>query len=135
MRIIDGRPGFAAMLRNPGRWLAVAVLFCSAGCESRTGPASVTQDALQPCFACHSEVDENRPIGPSLYGMIGRAAATREGYFYSQALRQSGLVWGEASLDAYLADPAALVPGTFMIFRVPDPAQRRSIVDRLAELP
>ena len=50
-------------------------------------------------------------LGPSLAGIVGREAGSAEGFGYSGAMAQSGVVWDEASLDAFLADPAGFMPG------------------------
>ncbi|HUQ51941.1 MAG TPA: c-type cytochrome [Gammaproteobacteria bacterium] len=69
------------------------------------------------CAACHRfGAGEGTLIGPNLHGVFGRAAATVEGFDYSPALRQSGLVWTPLALSAWLADPAGFVAGTTMPF-------------------
>jgi cytochrome c len=69
------------------------------------------------CAACHRfGAGEGTLIGPNLHGVFGRAAATVEGFDYSPALEQSGLVWTPRSLSAWLADPAGFVAGTTMPF-------------------
>jgi len=55
-------------------------------------------------------------LGPSLAGIRGRKAGAEPGYNYSAAMKQSGLVWDDKTLDAYLADPQKLVPGNKMPF-------------------
>ncbi len=85
-------------------------------------PALIAQgEALFPrCRACH-EVGEgaaNR-VGPHLNGVLGRAAASVEGFRYSPAMREaaeSGLAWNPGDLVAFLSDPRAVVPGTRMVF-------------------
>jgi cytochrome c len=82
------------------------------------------------CAACHQfRAGEGTLIGPSLYGVFGRPAATVDGFDYSPALRQSGLVWTPESLAAWLADPSGFVAGTTMAFtgyRSPD--DRRDLI-------
>jgi cytochrome c len=69
------------------------------------------------CAACHKfRAEEGTLIGPHLQGVFGRRAAGVEGFAYSQALRESGLVWTPRSLEAWLADPAGFVEGTTMAF-------------------
>jgi cytochrome c len=69
------------------------------------------------CAACHRfAAGEGTLIGPNLNGVFGRPAATVEGFDYSPALAQSGLVWTPTSLAAWLADPAGFVAGTTMAF-------------------
>ncbi|MEX2648247.1 MAG: cytochrome c family protein [Alphaproteobacteria bacterium] len=70
------------------------------------------------CAVCHVIRDDGRSsFGPNLAGVMGRTSGTVEGYPYSDALRASGLVWSEATLEPWIADPSALVPGTAMKFR------------------
>ena len=74
--------------------------------------------AFQRCAACHSlQAQDPRGPAPSLRGVVGRRAGTVEGFAYSDAMRAAGrrgLVWDEAALARFLADPEAVVPGTDM---------------------
>lgn len=94
-------------------------------------PASFGQ-----CKACHS-VNKGGPalVGPNLFGVLGAAAGGRPGYAYSPAMKASNIRWDRAKLDAYLADPKALVPGTKMaIPGIKTAEKRKEIVDYLATL-
>ncbi len=86
------------------------------------------------CSACHDLTDASvARIGPNLSGVVGRKAGTLAGYHYSAALTNSALVWDAATLDRWLTDPAALVPGTAMAFGgLPNPADRQAIIAYLA---
>ena len=55
-------------------------------------------------------------VGPSLHGVVGRHFAAVSDYTYSDALKKADKTWDDQTLDAYLANPRALVPGTKMIF-------------------
>jgi cytochrome c len=69
------------------------------------------------CVPCHTfDRDGEHTIGPNLYQVLGRPAASRSGFEYSAALRAAGIVWTPETLDAWLADPAAYVPGNGMAF-------------------
>jgi cytochrome c len=69
------------------------------------------------CAACHRlRAEEGTLIGPNLHGVFGRPAASIEGFAYSPALRESGLVWTPRSLEAWLANPSGFVEGTTMAF-------------------
>lgn len=88
----------------------------SAGAAHADGDADKGKKVFNKCKACHTlEAGKNR-VGPSLHGIFGRAAGTVEGFKYSDAMMSSGITWDEASLDTYLKDPKAMVPGTKMVF-------------------
>jgi cytochrome c len=85
--------------------------------------ASMAQDAaagekvFAKCKICH-QIGEGAKnmVGPVLNGVVGRKAGTYEGYHYSDANKNSGIAWDEATLKEYLTDPKAKVPGTKMVF-------------------
>ncbi|MES2855912.1 MAG: hypothetical protein V4692_08610 [Bdellovibrionota bacterium] len=69
------------------------------------------------CFYCHSLKPGVHLTGPSLANLWGKKAGQVEGFeLYSNALKKSGIVWNEKSLKAFVANPAAKVPGTTMTF-------------------
>ena len=55
-------------------------------------------------------------VGPELNGLIGRHSGAVAGYSYSNANKNSGLTWDEATFAEYIKDPKAKIPGTKMIF-------------------
>jgi cytochrome c len=75
------------------------------------------EKAYAVCKACH-RVGEGakNTIGPTLNGVVGRPAASVEGFAYSEAMKNSGITWDEATLTEYLKNPKAKVPGTKMAF-------------------
>jgi cytochrome c len=82
------------------------------------------------CIACHS-LDADR-IGPRHRGLIGRRAGSVAGFDYSAALRAAELVWNDATLDRWLADPEATMPGQKMNYRVADARDRADLIAYLA---
>ena len=79
------------------------------------------------CGACHS-LDEHG-AGPKHRGLIGRKAGTQAGFDYSAALVASKIVWSAQTLDRWIADPNAFVPGNRMVVQLAnDPADRAAIV-------
>jgi cytochrome c len=96
--------------------LAAAALMAAAPAAAG-GDAVAGRKAFAACVHCHQAGPSARhAFGPLLNNLAGRKAGTLAGYRYSPALKASGLVWTEATLAAYLRDPAALVPGTKMRF-------------------
>ncbi|MBV61254.1 MAG: hypothetical protein CMH65_08135 [Nevskiales bacterium] len=78
------------------------------------------------CGACHSIADNG--AGPRLRGVSGCLAGTQAGYDYSDALKKSGIVWNEQSLDRWLADPNKAVPGNKMFVGVANAADRADLI-------
>ncbi len=112
-----------------------AVLALAACAQQQAPPAaSAGEQAYAVCLACHAADSQNRPTGPNLHGLFGRRAGTREGYFFSEPLKASGIVWDAETLDAFIANPSKRVPGTFMLAVVPDPVRRAAIVDYVGTL-
>jgi cytochrome c len=84
------------------------------------------------CIACHSP-DANR-VGPMHRGVVGRKAGSVPDFNYSKALRTSGVVWDERTLDRWLADPQAFIPGQRMNFKVSASADRADLIAFLKTL-
>ncbi len=81
------------------------------------------------CIACHSFAPGQNKLGPSLAGVVGRKAGAVPGFTYSPAMKASNLTWDAATLDRYLTNPRAVVPGTRMIFGgIPAPADRANLI-------
>lgn len=78
---------------------------------------SAGERSWNKCRACHQIGEGARNlVGPQLNGLLGRNAGTAEGYSYSSANKNSGIVWDEASFAEYIKDPRVKIPGTKMIF-------------------
>jgi cytochrome c2 len=87
------------------------------------------------CAICHSTEPDHNRVGPSLAGVVGRRSGAVPNFNYSSANKNSGIVWTQEKLDAYLADPQGVVPGTTMLFPgVKNDADRRALIDFLASL-
>lgn len=84
------------------------------------------------CGACHS-IERNR-VGPRHQELFGRSAGTQPGYAYSKALADSDIVWNEQTLDNWLTNPQALIPGQKMGFRVRKAGDRSDIIAFLRSL-
>jgi len=89
------------------------------------------------CRECHSFLKDDNRLGPSLYGVVGRKAGTEPGYGYTQSLKDSGVTWDEQTLDKWIANPGAVIPGNGMsppYGGVADPAIRQRIIAFLKTL-
>ena len=92
----------------------VAVL--AAGHALAGGDAAAGKKIFNKCKACHALEAGKKKIGPSLHGIIGRTAGAVEGFKYSGAMKDSGVVWTVENIDAYLANPKSFMPGNKMVF-------------------
>lgn len=89
--------------------------------------------AVAACKVCHSfDKGAPSPIGPNLYGVVGRKIASVEGFNYSPALKSKEGNWTFENLDVWLTNPQALAPGTAMAFPgLPDLNTRADVIDYL----
>jgi cytochrome c len=91
------------------------------------------RDAFEKrCAGCHG-LDKVR-VGPPLRGVYGRAAGKDPHFAYSDALKNSPVMWNEATLDRWLTDTESVVPDNDMAFRLNDPADRADIIAYLRQL-
>jgi cytochrome c len=95
---------------------AATALLGSLGAASAQD-AALGEKVFIKCKACH-QIGEGakNAVGPVLNGIVGRKAGTYADYSYSDANKNSGLTWDEATLTEYLKNPRVKVPGTKMIF-------------------
>jgi cytochrome c len=94
------------------------LLFAAVPLAQAAGDPVVGKAIFAQCLACHTiELGAADLVGPNLRGVLGKPAATnRPGFVYSEALKKSGLVWDDATLDAWIRNPVELVPGAKMEF-------------------
>jgi cytochrome c len=99
--------------------LGTLIVLVSAAASS-TAPAqdvAAGKTSFNKCLVCHAigEGAKNK-VGPELNGLNGRKSGTAEGYSYSEANKNSGITWDEATFKDYIKDPKAKIPGTKMVF-------------------
>jgi len=107
-----------------------AIAFATASPAMAKGEAAKGKLAFGQCAVCH-KIDKagGNGIGPNLSGIVGRPAGSLAGFSYSPALAKLKAPWTVERLDAYIARPAAAVPGTRMPFAgISDPAKRQDII-------
>jgi cytochrome c len=91
------------------------------------------QAAFAKCKICHTvETGGRRPVGPNLHGIFGRKAGTSDNFAYSEAMKNSGIVWDDETLAKYLHNPREFIPGNKMAF--PAIKDDKQIADLLAYL-
>jgi cytochrome c len=88
------------------------------------------------CPTCHSVTkSDNLTVGPNLVGVVGRKAGTTQSLMGpSENLKKYGVTWNAETLDEFLTNPDAKVPGTAMIGILPDPQQRADVIAYLSTL-
>jgi cytochrome c len=97
--------------------VAVAAALVASVSAAAAQDAAAGEKVFAKCKICH-QIGEGAKnmVGPVLNGVVGRKAGTYPDYHYSDANKNSGITWDEATLKVYLADPKAKVPGTKMVF-------------------
>jgi cytochrome c len=132
-------------MRSPMRAIPAAALVALAACGREQAPPAQTIEQrgmaeFRACAVCHARTDPADPatprlIGPSLFGIVGAPSARLADYSYSTAMRRSNLTWDETTLDAFIAEPGSVVPGSRMSYAgEPDPEKRAAIIAYLRTL-
>lgn len=117
--------------------LAIAVIgaFLNASPSLADGDAKSGKKVFNKCRACHVADQEKNKVGPHLVGLFDRKAGSVDGFSYSDAMRESGIVWTEETLTSYLEKPKKFVPGTKMIFTgIRKPEQVSDLIAYLKEV-
>jgi cytochrome c len=122
-------------MRFPSVILALSLLAGRAAGPAVAADVEAGKTAFKKCALCHTTEAGKNKIGPSLFGIVGRKSATLEDFNYSEGMKKFDHTWDEETLDTYLADPRATVPGTKMIFPgIKDKAERDDVIAYLETL-
>jgi len=85
--------------------------------SAQLGDAARGQQNFRACAPCHSLEPDRNMTGPSLANLWGRKAGSLPSFErYSEALKASGIIWDDRSLDGWLTDPDRMVPDNEMPF-------------------
>jgi cytochrome c len=90
----------------------MTLLFISAA--QADGDAARGDAKFQDCAACHKLTEGANDVGPSLHGVFGRGAGELSSFRYSPAMKRSGITWSPETLDKFITEPQAMVPGNRM---------------------
>jgi cytochrome c len=96
-----------------------AAAFLLAAPALAEGDAALGEKVFNKCKTCHENEKGVNRVGPTLKGIVGRKTASVEGFRYSEAMAKKGtegLIWDEANIASYIADPKGFVPGNKMSF-------------------
>jgi len=97
--------------------LIAALTLAASTALARAQDLAAGETSFKKCLACHDVGDKARnKVGPVLNGLDGRKSGTVQGYNYSDANKNSGVVWNDAQFLEYIKDPKAKIPGTKMVF-------------------
>jgi cytochrome c len=115
------------------RWIWVVVAALGLGAAARADETGSTE--LQKCKICHAlDAAGGNRVGPDLHGVFGRKAGTAPGFKFSDAMKNSGIVWDDDSLAKYLRDPKDSLPGNKMSFPgIKDEALLRDLLQQLKQ--
>lgn len=105
------------MMRRMQVWLSVGfVALASGSVAAQEGDPAAGAKVFNKCKACHVLDEEKNRVGPYLHGVFGRTAGSVEGFKYSSAMKESGIVWSDETITEYVSDPKGFVPGNRMAF-------------------
>ena len=104
-------------MKNILRALVISAATAAASAAALAQDVAAGKSSFNKCLACHA-IGENakNKVGPELNGLDGRKSGTAEGYSYTDANKNSGITWNEATFKEYIKDPKAKIPGTKMAF-------------------
>jgi len=115
------------------RWLCLAALTVVLPALAQAQNADDGKAIFNKCRACHQiGPGAKNLVGPELNGLIGRKAGSVQGFNYSEANKNSGITWDEATFREYIKNPKAKIPNTKMVF--PGLQDEKDISDLLAFL-
>ena len=122
-------------LRSFPRTSAFVLSVLGAAAHAAGDPARGADLFQQNCSTCHSTEPGQNLVGPTLFSVVGRPAASVANFPYSAAMKNSGIRWTTNQLMVYLRAPRHYLPGVKMMFAgLPDPQDRENVVAFLATL-
>jgi cytochrome c len=104
------------------------------GLAQAEGDAAKGKKVFNKCKTYHSLEAGKNKIVPNLHGLFGRTAGSAEGFTYSDAMVESGIVWDEETIELFVTKPKNMMPGTKMVFTgLKKEDQRKDLIAYLME--
>lgn len=119
---------------RPNRSIGLLAALCVLAPPALGQDASRGKAKYEECIACHALDPKAEAVGPSLHGLFQRKAGEGADFRYSPAMKRSGIAWTPPTLDAFLADPQAVVPANRMPYAgMPSAADRADLIAYLLQ--
>lgn len=118
-----------------GRFVIAAAVVLTVAGQAQAQDAAAGEKIFAQCKACH-QIGEGAKngVGPVLNGIVGRKSGSIEGYNYTDANKNSGLTWDDATLMSYLENPKTKIPGTKMVYAgLKEEQRRKDLIAYLAQ--
>jgi cytochrome c len=115
--------------------VALSIALLPASVARADGDAARGEVKFQDCAACHKLEAGANNVGPSLHGIFTRKAGELADFRYSPAIKRSGIVWSPETLDTFITDPQAVVPGNRMPYAgMANPGDRADLIAYLQKV-
>jgi cytochrome c len=122
------------MIRTIRASVALLVTLLLTSVARADGDAARGETRFQDCAACHKLDAGTNNVGPSLHGIFARKAGELADFRYSPAMKRSGIVWTVETLEQFITDPQAMVPGNRMPFAgLANPSDRADLIAYLTK--
>ena len=119
------------------KFVLAVVLAAGLPVAAHAQDADAGKSVFNICKACHAIGDgAKNQVGPVLTGIVGRKSASIADFNYSEGMKAANLTWDEATLDEYITNPKAKVPGNKMVFAgIKDEQKRKDLIAYLKTFP
>ncbi len=98
-------------------WIVAACMIVALPTVASAQDPEAGKKMFKKCAPCHAVgPGAKNKVGPHLNGLNGRAAGSVQGFKYSDAMKNSGITWDQATFAEYIANPKERIPGNKMVF-------------------
>jgi cytochrome c len=108
------------------------IIVCAAAPALAAGDAAAGKKVFNKCKTCHEADQAKNKVGPNLVGLFGRKAGSVVDFKYSDAMKNSNVVWTETTVAEYAKQPKEFIPGNKMVF--PGLKSDQEVADLIAYL-